>query len=133
MKFSEIDIMAEIEKILMLGESDTVADTAESESPRRRGRKPTRDSIPIWSLSFYNPKRNRTFALISMCIKDDFEQSLSSLALRVAMCKKRPAGECLAILRDLKRHGLLGYYDDDRIFRLWTEGGASDGLESMCG
>lgn len=99
---------------------------------RQRGRS-KKPRAPIWSLEFYNPDRNRTFALISMCIKDDFNQSIRQLALRLSVYKSRPPMECLNILRMLKNAGRLGYYDSDRVFRTWHGEEAGYGLEDLCG
>lgn len=93
--------------------------TDKPERPRRRGRIPC-EKPPIWSLNFYNPARNTTYALISMCIKDDFDQSLPELARRLAKYKNRPFRECLTIIRELQASGKLGYYDDDTLyFHTW--------------
>lgn len=103
----------------------------EPKIPRRRGRK-KQEYIPVWALEFYNPIKSRTFALISMCIKEDFEQSLEQLALRVAINKGRPPMEALTVLRSLKEQGMLGYYDSDHVFRRWYGEEAGYGLEDLC-
>lgn len=101
--------------------------------PRRRGRRPT-PTPKRWSLDFYNPCDNRTFALISMCIKDDFDQSIEQLALRLAMYKDVSPVEALQKLRALRGCGRLGYYDDKTLFfRTWHGKEAGYGLEDMCG
>lgn len=105
---------------------------AEPKIPRKRGRKKL-EYIPVWALEFYNPMKNRTFALISMCIKEDFEQSMEELALKVAINKGRPPMEALAVLRSLKESGMLGYYDSDYVFRRWHGEEAGYGLENLCG
>ena len=90
-----------------------------SNEKRKRGRRPNAEQ-PTWSLDFYEPERNITYALISMCIKDDFDQTLPQLAARLAACKGRPKSECLKILKNLSECGKLGYYDDySRIFCPW--------------
>ena len=90
--------------------------------PRKRGRKPL-EKQPIWSLNFYEPTKNITYAVISMCIKEDFDQSIDELATRVSKCKGRSKRECLKVLHDLKISGKLGYYDDYTLrFHIW-EGG----------
>ena len=87
--------------------------------PRKRGRKPL-EKQPIWSLNFYEPTRNITYAVISMCIKEDYDQSLDELATRLSKCKGRSKSECLRILTDLKNSGKLGYYDDYTLrFHIW--------------
>lgn len=91
-------------------------------SPQRRGRPPLKKQ-PVWSLDFYEPTRNITYAVISMCIKEDLEQSLDELATRLSRCKERPRSECLRVLRELSLCGKLGYYDDYTLrFRTWTGG-----------
>ena len=90
--------------------------------PRKRGRRAL-EKQPTWALDFYEPTKNITYALISMCIKEDFEQSLEELAARVSRCKSRPTAECLKVLRDLENFGKLGYYDDYSLrFRTWKGG-----------
>ena len=74
---------------------------------------------PIWALEFYNPEKNRTFALISLCIKDDFDQSIEQLALKLSAYKCRPPAECLKVLKRLRSINKLGYYDNGLIFRTW--------------
>lgn len=100
---------------------------------RKRGRQ-TKKKPPTWSLDFYNPEHNRTFALISMCIKEDFEQSIEQLALRLSAYKYVPPAECLEVLIELKNSGKLGYYDDNnKLFRTWNGEETGYGLENMCG
>ncbi len=90
--------------------------------PRKRGRRPL-EKPPIWSLNFYEPTKNITYALISMCIKEDFDQSMDELATRVSKCKGRPKAECLKVLHEIRDSGKLGYYDDYTLrFHTW-EGG----------
>lgn len=97
---------------------------------KKRGR--NRKSKPeIWSLDFFNPSNNRTYALISMCIKEDFDQSIEQLALRLAADKCRKPTECLSVLRRLRKSGRLGYYDESRVFRMWHGEEAGYGLENL--
>ncbi len=99
-------------------------------------KKPGRRKLPpthIWSLAFYNPYHNVTYALISTCIKEDFNQSMEQLALRLSIWKSRPVGECLRVLRRLKKSGRLGYYDENYIFRTWNGEECGYGLEGLCG
>ncbi len=84
----------------------------------KRGRKKV-EPPPVWSVNFYDPKKNRTFALISMCIKENYNQSLSELAFRLSVNKSRPVAECLRVLKKLEASGKLGYYDENRMFRKW--------------
>lgn len=100
---------------------------------RKRGRQ-RKKKPPVWSLDFYDPDHNRTFALISMCIKEDFEQSIEQLALRLSAYKYVPPSECLEVLIGLKNSGKLGYYDDNnKLFRTWNGEETGYGLENMCG
>lgn len=109
---------------------------AEPEKPkkkRKRGRQ-QQEKPPVWALEFYNPKKNRTFALISMCIKEDFEQTVEQLALRLSVAKCRPPMECLTVLRHLQQRGKLGYYDSETLmFRTWHGEEEGNGLEDLCG
>lgn len=112
------DIEREINDILGIA----TLEEKSSVTPHRRGRPPLQKQ-PIWSLSFYEPTRNITYAVISMCIKEDFGQSLDELAARVSRCKERPKAECLKVLRELRDCGKLGYYDDYTLrFHTWTGG-----------
>ncbi len=101
-------------------------------SPKKRGRR----KLPrqkIWSLDFYDPQQSITYALISICIKEDFDQSLEQLAMRLSIWKSRPIRECMRVLRKLKKTGKLGYYDESRVFRTWNGEEQGYGLETMCG
>lgn len=138
MNLNENEIERAIEKILSLGERKQVAPSPEPvEKPKikkRTGRPPSRESIPVWAIDYDDPAKNRTLALISMCIKEDYSQSLSELAMRLALCKARSHDECLEKLLELQSIGHLGYYDDaTRIFCVWEEGGEGLGLEVVCG
>ena len=84
---------------------------------KKRGR--PRKYHSCWSLRFYDRERNSSFALISMCIKENPLQSLEELALRLSIWKLRPVAECLRVLKQLKKTGKLGYYDESRVFRTW--------------
>lgn len=119
---SPIELETEICKILELPLPEV--------KPKKRGRRP-KPPTPVWSLDFYNPAGNMSFALISMCIKEDFEQSIEQLALRLSIWKMRPPRECLSVLRRLRRSGKLGYYDKDHVFRTWNGEEDGYGLEIM--
>ena len=119
-------------------EIDTIVDeilkTADDKTSvtvkKARGRR-KRDPIPTWALDFYNPARNRTFALISMCIKDDFDQSIEELAFRVAKQKSVSPAKALEVLLNLKARGQLGYYDNiTRHFINWRGTEVNNELES---
>ena len=124
MKTTEIEQM--IEEILFMKKENVIRE----KRPRGRARK---EKPPIWSLEFYNPSKNTSFALISMCIKENPDQSLSELALRLSAYKSRPPRECLTVLGRLEECGKLGYYDENRIFRAWKSEEARNGLENLCG
>ena len=126
MKHSTIDIERAIDEILSLGKKEEV-------KPKRSRGRQKKDTPPIWALEFFNPEKNRTFALISMCIKDNYNQTIEELAIKLSTLKSRPERECLAILRRLASHGKLGYYDSNLLFRLWSGSEVSNGLESLCG
>ena len=90
-----------------------------------RGKKRGRQRAPlqlIWSTDPFDRKRSVTSAVISMCIKEDFNQTLPELAMRLSELKGRSKSECLAVLRDLKKRGHLGFWDDEFTFRLWSGG-----------
>ncbi len=135
-----IDIEAAIDKILALEKKSETEERhiasalRDEEKPRknRRGRPNVSDKIPIWAVSNEGVSSGRTIALISMCIKDGMNQSLSSLAERVSEMKGRPYGECLAVLRELRKKGKLGYYDDE--FRLikWKPGKENANVHREC-
>lgn len=101
--------MDDIARILMAGKSKHAG-----RRPLYRSKKP-----PIWQCDRNDPANNVTLALISMCIKEDMEQSIENLAIRGAANKERPVEECLAVLRELRDKGDLGYYD--RMTKEWTE------------
>ena len=73
-----------------------------------RGRPPGEDDPRIWKVR----ELEITTALISMCIKENLNQTLTELASRVAVDKCRPLGESLAVLRELEEKGKLGYYNN---------------------
>ena len=91
--------------------------------------------LRTWAVDPGDPNNNSTLPVISMCIKDDMNQTLSELAERVAKCKCRPVGECLAVLRELKKKGHLGYFISDEesgfLLRKWEPGGATCALRSL--
>lgn len=127
MKTSSKEIENAINEILGISEQTKLSD-----APKKRGRK----KLPkqkIWSLDFYDPQQSITYALISICIKEDFDQSLEQLAMRLSIWKSRPLRECMRVLRRLKKAGKLGYYDECRVFRTWNGEEKGYGLESMCG
>lgn len=124
MNHTIIDIDRAVECIL------NMAAQPEIKQKRPRGRQ-KKDTPPIWALEFFNPEKNRTFALISMCIKDDYNQSIEDLAKKLSDLKSRPLTECLSVLRKLSQRGKLGYYDSNMVFRLWTGTEAYNGLESF--
>ena len=72
------------------------------------GRPPDEDDPRIWKVG----ELEITTALISMCIKEDLNQTLTELASRVAVDKCRPLGESLAVLQELQEQGRLGYYNN---------------------
>lgn len=101
-----------------------IDEKGEAEKPKNRktGRPSTRYLIPIWAISEEKSSKTRTLALISMCIKEDMSQSIEELAERVAENKQRPYAECLAVLRELRKKGKLGYYDEERRLVRWVPG-----------
>lgn len=125
MNISSKEIEKAIDEILGINQKE------EPRKKRKRGRQ--NKNYPVWALEFYNPEGNRTFALISMCIKEDYAQSVEQLALKLSATKHRPPMECLTVLRQLQQMGKLGYYDDDRVFRSWYGKEGDNGLEIMCG
>lgn len=119
----ELDTM--IDNILALNQGE-----APALPKKKRGRRKKTPS-PIWALDFHNPAGNRTFALISMCIKDNFEQSIEELALQIATLKSVSPATTLKILLQLKERGQLGYYDNKTLrFAQWKETEAYDELEN---
>ena len=123
MQREEFDIDKAIDEILCMGKKAEV----KPKQPRGRQRKET---SPIWAIEFGNPEKNRTFALISMCIKDDMNQSVSELAKKLSALKGRPVSECLTVADKLLTRGELGFYDDERYFRKWAPG-EGDGVENV--
>lgn len=120
----EIDTI--IDEILVLKKGETPA------LPKKTRGRHKKAPSPTWSLDFYNPASNRTFALISMCIKDDFSQSIEDLSLRVAAYKSVSPAIALKVLLHLKELGQLGYYDDKTLhFIKWKETEAANGLENV--
>lgn len=87
---------------------------------KRRGRIAAPEQ-PIWCVDPFSQRYSVTSAVISMCIKEDFYQTLPELADKLSILKSRPKSECLAVLRDLKKRGHLGYYDDEFEFIIWPE------------
>lgn len=75
---------------------------------KKGGCPPDEDDPRIWKVG----ELEITTALISMCIKEDLNQTLEELASRVAVDKCRPLGESLAVLRELEEKGRLGYYNN---------------------
>lgn len=113
---------------------DNILSLNQPEAPvplkKKRGRRKKAPS-PIWALDFHNPAGNRTFALISMCIKDNFEQSIEELALQIATLKSVSPATALKVLLQLKKRGQLGYYDSKTLrFAQWKETEAYDELEN---
>lgn len=77
----------------------------------------------VWDVQRHDPEHNVTIALISMCIKDDMNQTFEQLIERVSQTKERPYGECLAVLSELRNKGELGFYDDmTKDWTKWTPG-----------
>ncbi len=125
-----MNMTTEIERII-----DEILTPAEEETPvrvpKKRGRRKN-PPIPVWALDFYNPTGNRTFALISMCIKEDLNQSIEQLALRLAAYKAVSPTLALKVLSSLSICGKLGYYDDKTLhFIPWYGTEAEDGLENL--
>ena len=80
----------------------------DGERVKKNGRPAIVEDNRIWKVG----ELEVTTALISMCIKEDLNQTLTELASRVAVDKCRPLGESLAVLRELESRGRLGYYED---------------------
>ncbi len=115
-----------IDDILVLDQGDAPV------PPKKTPGRPKKAPPPTWALDFYNPSGNRTFALISMCIKDDFSQSIEELSLRIATYKSVSPASALKVLLRLKERGQLGYYDNKtRHFIKWRETEVCDGLENI--
>ena len=62
---------------------------------------------PTWD---FRPM-SATFAVISLCIKDDMSQSLEELAHRLADVKYEPVEVCYKKLKELQAKGELYYYN----------------------
>ena len=120
-----MDIERIIEEILGMTEKREDEEKTEEAPPplpkRKKGRQKVGE-LPIWAVGDEATSRRRTFAFISMCIKDDPEQSIEELAEKVAEFKQRPYGECLAVLRELRKKGELGYYSDEYRLIPWETG-----------
>lgn len=119
----ELDTM--IDNILALNQKETPS------APKKRRGRCKKAPSPVWALDFHNPAGNRTFALISMCIKDNFEQSIDELALQIAALKSVSPAIALKVLLQLKKRGELGYYDNKTLrFVQWKGTEAYDELEN---
>lgn len=66
--------------------------------------------VGYWSTDSYNSEGNISLVLISCCIKDDIDQTLGELALRVAFIRKLPFLEVARHLVELRRENKLGYF-----------------------
>ena len=120
------ELDAIIDDILMLRRVEVPAPPKKSRGRRKKA--PT----PTWALDFHNPAGNRTFALISMCIKDDFNQSIEELAFRIATHKSVSPASAMKVLLLLREQGHLGYYDNKTLhFIKWKEPEVTDGLENV--
>ncbi len=130
-----IDIEKAIEEILKIPVKRDVEDDVpctEDMPKKKKGRPKVQRKIPIWAVSYEGESPGRTIALISMCIKDDMNQSLFSLAEKVSEMKRRPVSECLAVLRDLKKRGMLGYYSSDLSLIRWEPGKENADVHRKC-
>lgn len=68
-----------------------------------------------WSLS----PAGCSFALISLCIKDDLQQTASDLAFRLAQEKKIPFTSAAYVVHYLRKKGKLYFYDNDLYIHIW--------------
>lgn len=66
----------------------------------------------IWQTESYDNEHNISLSLISCCIKDDLQQTLGELALRVAFVRKLPFLEVARHLTELRRDDKLGYFQE---------------------
>ena len=96
------------------------------EEKKKRGRPQKIANLRTWAVDPGDPFNNSTLAVISMCIKEDMNQTLEELAERVKKCKRRPVDECLAVLKELKEKGHLGFFVWDGksgfCYKKWEEG-----------
>lgn len=76
-------------------------------------------SDDCWQLEFKNPNNDASFALISMCIKEDFKQDINTLSRKLAKIKRIKISECRMRIEELYEKGLLGYFDKDYYFCRW--------------
>lgn len=60
-----------------------------------------------------------SYAMISLCIKEDFQQTASDLAYRLAENKKIPFTATAYVVSLLRKKGRLYFYDDDQCVHLW--------------
>ena len=63
-----------------------------------------------------------TSTIISMCIKEDFEQTITQLAERVATTKNVDFDAVLEQLVEMKLRGQLGFYDEFYRLVKWVPG-----------
>ena len=63
-----------------------------------------------WATDPYDVQNNISLALISSCIKDDYNQTLGQLALRVAFLRRLPFLEVARHLTELCKQNKLGYF-----------------------
>lgn len=103
-------------KIAYMVENDELVGKAvKYNRPENYVRKP-RPNIPTsWDIGY----GGCTIAHISMCIEEDFNQTLEELAARVAESKECPYEEALKVLCELKEQGRLIYYDKELIPKIW--------------
>lgn len=59
------------------------------------------------------------YALISMCIKEDLQQTAGELALRLVNEKQIPYASAAYVVAWLRQNGKLYYFDSDKCIHLW--------------
>lgn len=89
----------------------------------------------IWQTESYDNEHNISLSLISCCIKDDLQQTLGELALRVAFVRKLPFLEVARHLVELRRDNKLGYFQElssgDMYYKHWHPSEQFEGAEKQ--
>ena len=88
----------------------------------------------IWQTESYDNEHNISLSLISCCIKDDLQQTLGELALRVSFVRKLPFLEVARHLAELRKNNKLGYFQElstgDMYYKHWHPSEQFIGSES---
>lgn len=73
-----------------------------------------------------------SYALISLCIKDDLHQTAEELAYRLAQEKKIPFTAAAYVVSKLRNEGRLFFYDNDYCIHIWEPKVVVGGRQKVC-